>query len=155
MEKGPVFGLNIGDLLTIYDHDTQSWKMSECLFTGDFARYSEALPKSGMMRNGKLYVVVSLDCPISGAGCGLLPTPNKLAVIGQWASAKYLLIGNGVRKSGAKVGSNLSWILSKWHLQNGGKPENIIPDPCLSETMMGYQENWTDLKDSATQLSLK
>ena len=78
MEKGLVFGLSIGDLLTIYDRDTQSWKMSECLFTGDFARYSEALPKSGMMRNGRIYAQATWVPRTAGKESGLLPTPAAL-----------------------------------------------------------------------------
>jgi len=75
MEKGQVFGLNIGELLTIYDHDLQLWKMSECLFTGDFGKYSEALPRSGIMLNGKIYEQATWVPRTGGKGYGLLPTP--------------------------------------------------------------------------------
>lgn len=75
MEKGPVFGLSIGELLTIYDHDTQSWKMSGCLFTGDYAKYSGALPKSGMMRNGRIYEQATWVPRTAGKESGLWPTP--------------------------------------------------------------------------------
>jgi hypothetical protein len=54
-ERGLVFGLSIGDLLEIYDRDSQSWKMSGSLFGGDYAKSSGALLKSGMMRNGRIY----------------------------------------------------------------------------------------------------
>ena len=76
MEKGPVFGLSIGELLTIYDHDTQSWKMSGCLFTGDYAKYSGALPKSGMMRNGKIYAQATWVPRTKGKESGLWRTPK-------------------------------------------------------------------------------
>ncbi len=75
MEKGPVFGLNIGDLLTIYDPDSQSWKMSECLFTGDYARYSAAFPKSGIMLNGRIYEQATWVPRTAGKESGLWPTP--------------------------------------------------------------------------------
>jgi hypothetical protein len=75
MEKGPVFVLSIGDLLTIYDPDSQSWKMSECLFTGDFARYSEALPKSGIMLNGRIYAQATWVLRTGGKESGLWRTP--------------------------------------------------------------------------------
>jgi len=77
MEKGQVFGLNIGELLTIYDHDSQSWKMSECLFTGDYGKYSEALPRSGIMLNGKIYEQATWVRRTGGKESGLLPTPIK------------------------------------------------------------------------------
>ena len=75
IQQGLVFGLNIGELLGIYDHDSQSWKMSECLFTGDYAKFSEALPKSGMMRNGRIYEQATWVRRTGGKESGLLPTP--------------------------------------------------------------------------------
>ena len=78
MEKGPVFGLSIGELLTIYDRDSRSWKMSECLFTGDYAKYSEALPKSGIMRNGRIYAQATWARRTGGKESGLWPTPNTM-----------------------------------------------------------------------------
>ena len=78
MEKGLVFGLNIGDLLEIYDRDSRSWKMSGCLFTGDYAKCSGALPKSGMMRNGRIYAQATWARRTGGKESGLLPTPNTM-----------------------------------------------------------------------------
>jgi len=75
MEKGPVFGLSIGELLTIYDHDSRSWKMSECLFTGDYARYSAAFPKSGIMLNGRIYAQATWVLRTGGKESGLWRTP--------------------------------------------------------------------------------
>ena len=80
MEKGPVFGLNIGELLTIYDRDSRSWKMSECLFTGDYARYSGPLRKSGMMRNGRIYEQATWVRRTGGKESGLWPTPTTQEV---------------------------------------------------------------------------
>ena len=154
-EQGLVFGLNIGELLGSYDQDSQSWKTWEHSLFGGLMPFSARFPKSGIMRNGKVYGVVNLDCRTDGLECGLLPTPQKLALISQWKSAEYLLKNNGRRVSGVKVGANLSWLLTKWHLQNGGKKDRIIPDPCFYEMMMGYPEEWTDLADSEMRLSLK
>ncbi len=75
MEKGLVFGLSIGELLTIYDPDSQSWKMSGCLFTGDYARYSAAFPKSGIMLNGRIYEQATWVPRTAGKESGLWPTP--------------------------------------------------------------------------------
>ena len=97
-----------------------------------------------------LFQLLESEPRIGGTGYGLLPTPVASQLISQWASAKYLLYNNGVRNSGAKVGSNLSWLLSKWHLQNGGQEDCLIPDPCLSEMMMGYPIGYTDLKPLET-----
>ena len=155
MEKGLVFGLSIGDLLEIYDHDSQSWKMSGCLFTGDYARSSGPLRKSGMMRNGKHYEVVSLDCPISGHGCGLFPTPNAAlglpGMIGEFCHKSMTRKEMGEsRPSGAKIGSCLKWDrrVIPYLIHNR-------PNPELCEWMMGYPKQWTDYADSETRLSLK
>ena len=78
--RGLVFGLSIGDLLTIYDRESQSWKMSECLFTGDFATYLEALPKSGMMRNGKIYEQRMWVRRTEGSESGLWLTPSTVDI---------------------------------------------------------------------------
>jgi hypothetical protein len=76
---------------------------------------------------------------------GLLPTPLASELIALWSSAQSLLTNNGYRKSGSKVRVNLSYLLAKWHLQNGGLKGNLIPDPCLLETMMGFPIGWTEL----------
>ena len=55
--------MSIGELLAIYDPDSQSWKMSERLLIGDLMRYSEALPKSGIMRNGRIYEQSDMGAP--------------------------------------------------------------------------------------------
>ena len=81
MERGLVFGLNIGDLLEIYDPDSQSWKMSGCLFTGDYAKSSGALPKSGMMQNGKIYGQATWVRRTDGNESGLWHTPRVFLAI--------------------------------------------------------------------------
>jgi hypothetical protein len=75
-EKGLVFGLSIGELLTIYDHDSQSWKMSVCLFTGDCERYLEVLPRSGIMQNGRIYEQATWVRRIGEKEYGLWRTPD-------------------------------------------------------------------------------
>lgn len=62
--------------LAKYDHDSQSWKTSERLLTGDLIEFSGALPKSGMMRNGRIYALPMSERPIAGRESGLLPTPD-------------------------------------------------------------------------------
>jgi len=105
MEAGPVFGLNIGDLLEIYDRDSQSWKMSECLFTGDYARSSGPLRKSGMMRNGRIYVQATWVHRTGGKESGLWPTPTTQEQID--AECEITETGRRMTKSGSR-GLNLS-----------------------------------------------
>jgi len=71
------YGSSMPASLTSYDHDTQSWKTSERLLTGDLIEYSGALPKSGMMRNGRIYALLISERPIGGKESGLWRTPNS------------------------------------------------------------------------------
>ena len=141
MEKGLVFGLSIGDLLTIYDPDTQSWKMSECLFTGDFAKYSEALPKSGMMRNGRIYAQESLVETLPETEYLLLPTPSASNM--SKGSSKKRHIGSQYYRG------NLSEAI------RDSENDPIYPHPDFVENLMMYPIKWTDLRDLGTRLSLK
>ena len=75
MVQEAVSGLNTPVSLAKYDRDTQSWKTSERLLTGDLIEFSEALPKSGMMRNGRIYELPMSERPTKGKESGLLPTP--------------------------------------------------------------------------------
>ena len=116
MEKGLVFGLNIGELLTIYDHDSQSWKMSECLFTGDYGKYSDPLPRSGIMLNGKIYEQATWVHHTGGKGSGSLPTPQArdTGVIRQ-SKVDFLNKTKGVHGSRALLSEYLeSDLVQKW-----------------------------------------
>jgi hypothetical protein len=99
------------------------------------------------------------ELPIYERESGLLPTPTHKALISWWASAQYKTalpfnirkMTGGHRKSGAKIGSNLSWTLAEWHLRNGGQRDSeLVPDPCFYEVMMGWPMQWTALDGVAT-----
>jgi hypothetical protein len=76
METGQVFGLNIGDLLGIYDPDSQSWKTSELSLFGGLMPFSGRFPKSGIMLNGKIYEQATWAHRTGGKESGLWPTPT-------------------------------------------------------------------------------
>ena len=72
------YSLNILDSLMKYNPDTQSWKTSEqSLFEGSI-KFSGRFPRSGMMRNGKIYALPMSERRIKGKGFGswLIPTPT-------------------------------------------------------------------------------
>lgn len=54
-ETEAVFGGKCTESLATYDPDTQSWRTSQHSLIEDFQPFSEPFPKSGMMRNGRLY----------------------------------------------------------------------------------------------------
>ena len=157
MEKGLVFGLSIGELLTIYDLDSQSWKMSECLFTGDLAKYSEALQKSGMMRNGKIYEQSTWVRRTGEKGYGLLPTPQ--AIDGNGRCIKYPTptardcrggrLPETLKLSGRTENNSLNDKVNSLEKTTGQL------NPQWVDWLMGYPVGWTDLKDSVMRLSLK
>ena len=145
MENDPGYGRNIPVLLTSYIPDTSSWKTSQICLTGECQQFSETWPRSGMMQNGTAYRVSTLVHRRDATVCGLLPTPLAQETLNMWSTGEYLLTTN-VRKSGAKIGSQLSWLMAKWHLQNGNqRDKELVPDPCLYEALMGFPQNWTDL----------
>ena len=77
MEKNRDYFGRCLELLAIYDQGSQSWKMSQISLFADCQQYAERLPKSGIMRNGKLYQRPCLAHPIYEKDFFLLPTPTK------------------------------------------------------------------------------
>lgn len=80
-----------------------------------------------------------------GTEFGLLPTCQKFqgAI---WATAEYKASGKKQRKSGAKIGSNFSWLIAELHLLNGGQKKlELMVNPHLSLTNMGYPRDWLEL----------
>ncbi len=142
-----------------FDPASSSWKTHQCSLFGGWESYLESWPRWGIMRHGECYQPRMPELPTSEKECGLLPTPTHKALISWWASAEYKVkeplnlqgMTGGVRKSGAKIGSNLSWSLAEWHLRNGGaRTSELIPDPFFYELMMGWPMGWTASADAAT-----
>jgi hypothetical protein len=74
-EKGQGFGMSMPALLASYDPNSQSWKMLGPSLFEDLTPFLGRLPKSGMMRNGKMYGPQIWVRPTKGNGSGLWPTP--------------------------------------------------------------------------------
>lgn len=95
--------------------------------------------------------LVQLEPRISDTGVSSwLPTPIAQMMLSTWKTAEYLAAGMTTRDSGASIGVSLAWLLAKWHIQLGNQRGNLVPDPCLCETMMGFPIGWTDLEPSGT-----
>jgi hypothetical protein len=173
MEKGLVFGLSIGELLEIYDHDSQSWKMSGCLFTGDYAKCLGALRKSGIMRNGRTYEQATWAHRTGGKESGLWLTPNCMDALPA-RSENALRSQYEKNRKGRTEHSTLREQIAfpkpkqmwptpqqrdyKGKSQRGADPENrdCLPNaihgtgqlnPQFVEWMMGYPLNYTDTRD--------
>jgi len=122
-----------------------SWRTFIGCSQAEWASFSASFPSAGIMQSGQCYRPASSNSLIAGKGFGFLPTPVAGDLIGMWCSARLLARGKKHRPSGASIRINLSYLLAKWHLQNGGVKDSIVPDPCLYEAIMGYPPNWTSL----------
>jgi len=146
MEKGLVFGLNIGGLFGIYVPDSQSWRTSQRYLLEDWMPSLDRLPKSGIMRNGRIYEQATWVHRTKENGYGLLPTPQAFDGI------RFCQITIEDSKYRIMNGHPYNWghyLIMKSNIKIG------YMNPLLSEIMMGYPIGWSDLKDSETQLSLK
>ena len=137
---GRVFGLPCGTLLGYYDPGTASLKTLEQSLIGDSMLCLETLPRSGTMRNGRIYAQTTWVLRTEGNESGLWPTPR--------VQIRELKTEEQVQESA-----------SKCYLEGAvNQSEGIVNgqlNPTWVEWLMGYPSGWTDLKDLAIALSLK
>ncbi len=69
-------GMSTPVSLAKYDPDSQSWRTSGLSLFGGSIPYSGALPRSGTMRNGRIYAPPMSERPIDEKEFGLWPTPD-------------------------------------------------------------------------------
>lgn len=69
-----IFGLYSQSAFAWFDRDSFSWRTYQgSLLDDTFSEFSERLPRSGTMRNGRLSVPTKSERPIGGTGCGSGP----------------------------------------------------------------------------------
>lgn len=128
------YGLNFGDYLARYDHDSHSWRMFQQSFQWmadeSLDGSSVTWPRSGLMLRGIAYPLPPLARPIEEIESGLLPTPHANCHTGpgtsgrdgglnlQTAVARWptpTLTGNYNRKgSSPNSGDGLATAVKKW-----------------------------------------
>lgn len=74
-ENAAAYGSSTTDLLASFDLNSLSWKTSQGCLAGGDQTFLDRLPRSGMMRSGKLYRRPQLALPICVSECGSWPTP--------------------------------------------------------------------------------
>lgn len=111
----------------IFDRDTWRLKTPQCSLIEGFDEYCGTLPRSGLMRNGRLYRRQTLLCRTVENGCSLLPTPTRSMGQRGW----------GLSKSGRERYSPEICVNA---FRFGYKPPIS-----LLEWMMGFPERHTDL----------
>lgn len=127
--------------LASFDPLTSSWRTSQHSLEGGLTEFSEALPRSGTMRNGTLYQLAPLVSLTLATGCGLLPTLGKNEPKG----AGRLRFKGSPQFRGAKMSEGL----------RHGPSDPIYLHPDFAELAMGFPAGWTVLARSATPLSRK
>jgi hypothetical protein len=137
-------------LLAKFDRDSLSWKTCQQSPNEDCCEFSETLPRSGTMRNGKLFQRPPLVQSTSVRGSLLWPT-LKAKEDGRspeaWAKAR--LRGYEVRKAkGTSSGGPASEKGSlAVYLRTIEGVSNGIVNPQWAEWYMGFPERWTETND--------
>lgn len=99
--KDLAFGVRCIALWGTLDHDTSSLKTAQTSLFEDSKKSYATFPKSGMMRNGNVYLTSLLDTHIKEKGFTLLPTPTKsdykATFLQKEALDRYLESGHQIR----------------------------------------------------------
>ena len=135
------------ELLAKFDRDSLSWKTCPQSQNEDCCEFSETLPRSGTMRNGRLFRRPPLVQSTSVRGSSLWPT-LKAKEDGRspeaWAKAR--LRGYEVRKAkGTSSGGPASekGSLAVYLRMIEGVSTGIV-NPQWADWYMGFPEDWTE-----------
>lgn len=104
-------------------------KIALCLENEDSSMSYMDFPKSGMMRNGNVYKVVSLDCNNAEKEYISLPTPTVRSAKG---SPRNRYFGSPTYR-----GNYHEYI-------RDGETDGAYPNPELSEALMSFPTSWTE-----------
>ena len=146
-EKGLVFGQNLSVLLASVDLSLHSLRMSQLSLIEDSIESYATLPKSGMMRNGNVYLQAKWEHGISGRESGLLPTPITGEPYGGKGEppTRYRARYAKWKTKGVHLHKPLSTVLREENRGDGGRMNMD-----WTEWLMGWPITWTDLPPLAT-----
>lgn len=128
-EAGRDYGGKCYGLLQTSNPITSLSKIALYLENGDLNTSYMDFPKSGMMHNGNVYKVASLDCNNDGKEYISLPTP---AVSSAKGSPRNRYFGSPTYR-----GNYHEYI-------RDGESDGIYPNPELSEALMTFPISWTE-----------
>ena len=139
------YGKRWGGLLAKLDLDLSLWRTPQCSLIMDSTECLQTFPNWGLMRDGVLWEQTMLAHPTEGNDFGWWPTPVASDYMtGQTNGITY----TGKRfvrtshKTGTEFGAKLT---SAYRLMTG----NHLPAN-FSEWMMGWPQDWTELKPVET-----
>ena len=129
MENVRVFGGSSTVLSMSYDFESSSWKTCQQSLFEDCQQSLEALPKSGMTVNGRLYQLHNAEHPILDAGGLPLPTPTAsdagpAAILNENTNIVYT--GKGTPRKVSNNGVNGSLGLARTVM--------LLPTPTVNES---------------------
>ena len=167
-EKVPQCGITWRGWLAKFDPDSYSWKTAQCSFIEESGECLETFPASGLTRDGLLWEQTRSERPTKGIERGLWRTPDT----GGGGTSGLLKKGQNHRKNGQPIQIRLVDQVNNPRLwptpvarmyKDGGSPaeyaRNEIPlaaqvggplNPEWVEWLMGWPQEWTDLKPLAT-----
>lgn len=134
-------GASSRESFAFYDRDSSLLRTSQRCLWGGLCEFSQTLPKSGYMLNGRLFQRAPLVCHTHASDCSLLLTPTAQQYRAWTFRNPYSLI----RKNHAD--GNLQERLMRVY-------QRMLTSEC-AEIMMGFPQSWTDLNHSATPSSPK
>ena len=72
-----------------FDRASSSWRIPQCLFTGDWSAFFGTWPRAGMMRSGECWRLAMLEHGTNESGCGLPPLCGTPTVKGAFPGASH------------------------------------------------------------------
>jgi hypothetical protein len=124
------FGLSMPESFGSYDQSTSSWKTSHDSCETVLDKSSVIWPKSGMMRNGRVYQRPEWVPRIAEKESSLLLTPIEMD-----GSGGVSTMALGYKRAKPHGFGSLSEQLNVAY--------GLRPDAAFMEMMMGYPEDWT------------
>ena len=139
------YGKKWGGLLAKLDLDTSLWKTPQCSLIMDSTECLQTFPNWGLMQDGVLWEQTTLAHPTEENDFGWWPTPVASDYMtGQTNGITYTgkRFVRTSQKTGTEFGAKLT---SAYRLMTG----NHLPAN-FSEWMMGWPQDWTELKPVET-----
>ncbi len=170
-----IYGHTFGKAFALYDPTTQFWKMSPDTFRWGLTGFLRTLPKTGLMRNGKLFLQPRRVPRTLENGSSLWPTPTTQEV--EHPNAVLTPTGRRQSKNGKSSHSlGLTDAVRMWPTPTasswGNEGSQSLLDkrvkdgtitteqkrqmvrgnggklnPTWVEWLMGFPTGWTDLED--------
>lgn len=151
MDPNQDYGANTRECLAFCDPDTPSLRTFQLSFFGGCIEFSGTLPRSGLMRSGRVYPRQPLVLLTKETGFSLWPTP--LASDGKrmkFSREQHLKHHARNIKEGFGGGAAALNLVVHIQIEFDGYPTaNFV------EWLMGFPTNWSAIEDSETPLCPK